>query len=310
MQTIIGSGGAIGTELAKYLPQYTDKIRLASRNPKQIIGNEEILSVNLLNSDETNRAVKDSEVVYLTVGLEYKATVWERDWPVIMNNVIESCKKYKAKLVFFDNIYMYDPNHLNGMDESTPMNPCSRKGIVRKMIFEKLMNEVKEGNLTALVARSADFYGPSIKNTSVLTQTVFDKLANGKSAQWFSSINKKHSFTYVPDAAKATAILGNSSDAYNEVWHLPTHNNPPTGLEWIEMIAKELNKPIKYRTVSKNMLKIIGFFVPTLKEFSEMNYQYDRDYVFVSDKFEEKFKFSPKDYSTGIKEVVNIDYLI
>lgn len=310
MQTILGSGGAIGTELVKYLQQYTDKIRLASRNPKQIIGNEEIISVNLLNSDETNRAVKDSDVVFLTVGLEYKTKIWERDWPVIMDNVIESCKKNNAKLVFFDNIYMYDSNHLNGMNESTPINPSSKKGIVRKSIFEKLMNEVEQGNLTALVARSADYYGPSIKNTSVLTQTVFDKLANGKSAQWLCDVNKKHSFTYVPDAAKATAILGNSSDAYNQVWHLPTYKNPPTGLEWIELIAQGLNKPIKYTAMSKRMVKFLGIFVPVLKELSEMNYQYDRDYVFVSDKFEKIFDFSPTDYRSGIREIIERDYRV
>ncbi|MCB0684622.1 MAG: hypothetical protein KDC32_27455, partial [Saprospiraceae bacterium] len=31
MQTILGAGGAIGIELAKALPQYTDRIRLVSR---------------------------------------------------------------------------------------------------------------------------------------------------------------------------------------------------------------------------------------------------------------------------------------
>jgi hypothetical protein len=37
--------------------------------------------------------------------------------------------------------------------------------------------------------------------------------------------NKKHSFIYTPDAAKATAILGNTPDAYNQVWHLPTDDH-------------------------------------------------------------------------------------
>ena len=36
MQTILGSTGVIGNELAKALPQYTNKIRLVSRNPKKL----------------------------------------------------------------------------------------------------------------------------------------------------------------------------------------------------------------------------------------------------------------------------------
>lgn len=35
MQTILGSGGAIGIELAKALKEFTNEIRLVSRNPKK-----------------------------------------------------------------------------------------------------------------------------------------------------------------------------------------------------------------------------------------------------------------------------------
>ena len=35
MQTILGANGTIGSVLAKELTNYTDKIRLVSRNPKK-----------------------------------------------------------------------------------------------------------------------------------------------------------------------------------------------------------------------------------------------------------------------------------
>ncbi len=66
-------------------------------------------------------------------------------------------------------------------------------------------------------------------------------MVKGKKADWFGSLDHKHSFTYTPDAAKATALLGNTTDAYNQVWHLPTAQNPYTGREWINNIAKQLN---------------------------------------------------------------------
>jgi len=37
MQTILGAGGVIGTELAKSLPQFTDRIRLVSRHPRKVM---------------------------------------------------------------------------------------------------------------------------------------------------------------------------------------------------------------------------------------------------------------------------------
>lgn len=308
MQTILGSGGPIGIELAKELPKFTDKVKLVSRHPEHVIGNEELVIANLLNMNAVDQAVQGSNVVYLTVGLKYNLKVWRNEWPIIMDNVIKSCIKNNSKLVFFDNIYMYDPNHLSKMVEETPQNPISEKGAVRKQISDKLLSEVKKGNLKALIARSADFYGPSIKNSSFLTETVLNKLAKNKKADWFGSVDKKHSFTFTPDAGKATALLGNTDKAFGQVWHLPTSKNPFTGNEWINYIAKELNAEAKVRVISKTMINVLGFFIPIMKELSEMFYQYDRDYVFNSDKFESIFDFKPTSYTDGINEIIHADY--
>jgi nucleoside-diphosphate-sugar epimerase len=308
MQTILGSGGAIGNELSKALLEFTDKIRLVSRNPQKFLGDEELISANLLDPEKTEKAIKGSAVVYLTAGLKYDQNIWAKEWPIIMKNVIDSCKKNNSKLVFFDNVYMYDPIYLHSMTEETPHNPVSKKGQVRKQLSDMLIAEVESGNLQALIARSADFYGPSIISNSMLNETVIKNLANNKTANWLGKVDKKHSFTYVPDAAKATAILGNSEDAYNQVWHLPTSPNPLTGKELISLIAQELVVSPKYREVSKNMVRFLGLFVPIMKELTELFYQNDRDYVFISNKFESKFNFTPKSYNEGIKNTISQDY--
>lgn len=304
MQTILGSGGAIGIELAKALPKYTNKIRLVSRNPSKVNPTDELFSADLLNPSEVENSIKGSSVVYVTVGFPYNLKVWRSSWPKLMDNVIEACKKQDSKLVFFDNIYMYHPNFLNGMTEETPVLPSSNKGKVRAEIATKLLEEVGRGTLTALIARSADFYGPDIQNTSVLTETVFKPLSLGKKASWMSSVDYKHSYTYTPDAGRATALLGNSEDAFNQVWHLPTAANPMTGKEWIEAIASEMGVKPRYQVASKLIVKAMGLFVPVMREMPEMMYQYDRDYVFSSAKFEKRFDFKPVPYVEGIKEIV------
>lgn len=308
MQTILGSGGAIGIELAKALKEFTSEIKLVSRNPKKINTTDELMSADLLNVADVRKAVQGSSVVYVTVGFPYSVKVWKENWPKLILNVIKACKEHNCKLVFFDNIYMYDSNHLNGMTEETLINPPSKKGKIRTEIAKMIMDEVREGKLTALIARSADFYGPKIQNTSMLTETVFNPLSNGKKANWMSSVNFKHSFTYTPDAGKATALLGNTEDAYNQVWHLPTAANPFTGKEWIEAIAKEIGVKPKYQAAPKFLVGIIGLFVPIMREMVEMMYQYDRDYVFDSSKFEKQFNFKPTPYKDGISRIVQNDY--
>ncbi|MCK0192424.1 NAD(P)H-binding protein [Arenibacter sp. F20364] len=308
MQTILGSGGTIGTELAKALTAYTNEIRLVSRNPKKVNETDQLLAADLSDRKKVFEAVQGSSVVYVTVGFPYNLKIWQQNWPKFIKNVIDACIENNSKLVFFDNIYMYDPNYLNGMDEETPINPSSKKGKVRAEIAAMIMDKVIEGQLEALIARSADFYGPSIKNSSMLTETVFKPLSTGKKANWMASIDHKHSFTYTPDAGKATAILGNSDKAYNQVWHLPTAKNPYTGIEWITAIANEMGVKPRYQIASRLIVKILGFFAPVMREMPEMMYQYDRDYVFNSDKFDSQFNFKTTPYLEGIKEIIKSDY--
>ena len=308
MQTILGGGGPIGLELARILPDYTERVRIVGRNPEKVIPENEVFVANLLDSEAVRDAVAGSDVAYLSVGLPYKASVWEAQWPKVMRNTIEACRASGSKLVFFDNIYMYDREHLSPMDENTPVRPTTRKGAVRAMIADMLMEAVQKDQVHALIARCADFYGPGRQKNSVLTQTVFERLASGKSAQWLLSVDHVHSFTYTPDASLATAMLGNTDDAYGQVWHLPTTEKPPTGKEWIEMIAEELEAKPRVQVASNFMMSTVGLFSPTLREVKEMAYQYDRDYDFRSDKFNRRFDFTPTTYRQGIKAVVAADY--
>ena len=302
MQTILGSGGIIANHIAKTLPEYTNNIRLVSRNPKAVTGKEELVSADLTSADQVMSAVKGSEVVYLTAGLQYNIKIWHEQWPKLMKNVIDACKENSAKLVFFDNVYMYG-KVVGPMTEETPFNPCSRKGEVRAKTATMILDEVSKGSLIALIARAADFYGPETY-TSFLNMMVFENMKKGKEAQLMISKNLKHSFTYTPDAGKATALLGNTPSAYNQTWHLPTDSNALTGQQIVEMAAKELNVKPKITVLPKLMIQLAGLFNPIIKESVEMLYQYDSEYIFDSGKFDKAFKFDKILYPEGIRNSV------
>jgi nucleoside-diphosphate-sugar epimerase len=300
MQTILGSSGIIGIEVAKELHRsYTKDIRLVSRDPKKVNPTDQLFKADLLDRDQVMEAVKGSEIVYLTVGIQYSAKIWSEQWPVIMRNVIDACKEHKAKLVFFDNVYSY--GKVEGrMTEETPYNPCSKKGTIRLKVINMMMDEVRKGKLQALIARAADFYGPDTP-LSFVNVMVFQNVAKGKKAQWMVNVNKNHSFTYTPDAGKATAILGNTPSAYNQVWHLPTDRNVLTGKDFMDLTAKAFKVKPGYMVLQKWMVRIAGLFNPIIKESVEMLYQSEFDYEFDSSKFEKAFGFKPTTYEVGIK---------
>lgn len=308
MQTILGSGGAIGIELSKALKLYTDDIRLVSRNPKKVNETDELFPANLVNPMELRSALKGSTIVYVTVGFPYSHKIWKQNWPTFIENLLKICETEGCKLVFFDNVYMYDKNNLNPMTENSIMNPPSKKGKIREQLAQMIIDKIHGGNLKALIARSADFYGPSIDNSSILTEMVFKPLSKDKKANWMMNDMVLHSFTYTLDAGKATALLGNTEKAYGHIWHLPTAPNPLTGKEWVHAVAKQMGKKPQYRIISKFMVRLIGLFTPVMKESVEMLYQYDRHYVFDSSRFEKEFNCPPTSYADGIKEIVDTDY--
>ncbi len=192
MHTILGAGGAIGLELVKELAQRGQQVRLVGRNPVLVPGAAEAVSADISELDQTIRAVLGSTFVYLLVGLKYETKVWRELWPRIMRNAIEPCKIAKSKLVFFDNVYMY--GRVTGrMTEECPFNPCSKKGEIRAWIATMLLDEIKAGRLSAMIVRSADFYGPNAR-TSVANMLVFDKFAKRSKAACLVSDSLPHSY--------------------------------------------------------------------------------------------------------------------
>ena len=65
MQTVLGSNGQIGQEVAKELYRnYTKEIRLVGRHPKKIHATDQLVSADLLDFEQTK---KRSKVVRLFI---------------------------------------------------------------------------------------------------------------------------------------------------------------------------------------------------------------------------------------------------
>lgn len=298
MITILGAGGPIGDELAKILTAGGQPFRLVSRSPKPLAGGE-VFAADLTDREQTIRAVAGSSVVHLLVGLKYDLGVWQDLWPRIMANTIEACKRAQAKLIFFDNVYMY--GKVDGaMTEETPYAPCSKKGEIRAKIATTLMNEVKTGSLSAMIARAADFYGPDTEH-GVPNVLVLEPFAKRKTASWLVNAAVPHSMTFTPDAARGVAMLAERESAWNQIWHLPTAPDPPTGKDFIETAAKEFGVSPKFRVLSRPMLRVAGWFKPLIGESYEMLYQSDSPYLFDSTKFAQEFGFAGTHYAEGIR---------
>jgi nucleoside-diphosphate-sugar epimerase len=252
-----------------------------------------------LNYQQTEKAVAGSDVVYLLAGLKYDTKIWQEQWPKVMRNAIDACKKHNSKLVFFDNVYAYGFTQ-GAMTEETPFKPNSKKGEVRARIATMLLDEIKQHNIQGMIVRSADFYGPGAL-LSLTYNTVTSRLKAGKSPQWIGDPKTVHTFTYTPDAGKTVAVLANSPAAFNQTWHALTSKKIITGEEYVRIACKTIGQPYKGITsMPKFGVRILGLFVPVLREFVEMMYQFENDYIFDSSKAEQFIGITATSYEEGI----------
>lgn len=300
VHTLLGANGTIAEALLPILQANRETIRLVSRHPKPVAGAQTV-AADALNRQDVLRAVEGSDIVYLLIGIPYDYRVWQRDWPVIMDNVIAACRATGAKLIFFDDVYMY--GRVRGrMTEETPYQPISRKGAVRAGVARTLLRAMEAGQIQAVIARAVDFYGPGVRDKSAPGVWVFSNLKKGNRAQWPINADVPRSFNYVPDAAQSLYVLATHPEAFGQVWHLPSAQPALTGRQFVQVASRYMNGSEKVLVVPKWVLKVIGWFNPFMREAYEMNYQDEFPFVFDSSKFERAFTFEPTPYEAGIRE--------
>lgn len=303
MQTILGAGGSAGKEITKELSNFIKDIRVVSRNPKKVNETDHLMKADLTDTAQLDKAVEGSEIVYVTIAFPYNIKVWRELWPKFMRDLIGSCSKHKCKIVFIDNVYMYDPKYLSDMTEETPINPISEKGKARAEVARMLVDAVEKNKVEAIIARAPDFYGPGVIG-SMLYQSVHLNLFKDKSPQWLGKLDVIHNFIFNKDIGKAVALLGNTPDAYNQIWHLPTTDQKLTNRQWIEQMMKAMNKQKKIQTIPDWMVSVLEIFIPILRELKDVGYQFKQDYFFNSSKFNKRFNFTAISPEEGIRKMV------
>lgn len=304
MQTILGSNGPIGQELAKELyANYTQDLRLVSRNPRKVNASDELVAANLLNYYETKTAIKGSEIVYFTVGLPMDSAMWEAQFITILKNVIQACEDEQSKLVFFDNTYMY-PKDARPQTEETPFNPVGRKSVVRAKLADLLLTEMASGKLTAVICRAPEFYGPN-RTKSITNTLIFNNLKANKTLKVPVSKTTLRTLIWTPDASRAMALIGNTPDAYGQTWHLPCDESL-TYQDLINLAQQITGKNYPSSTIKMWAFRLGAPFNKYLRELQELLPRYQVDNLFVSDKFKQRFpEFKITSFKEGITQILN-----
>lgn len=303
MQTILGASGQIARELARELAHsFSTELRLVSRNPHKVTNSDTLISADLLDGSQTLDAVKGSRIVYFAAGLPPDSSLWEEQFPVMLQNALNATRQAGARFVYFDNTYMY-PQDSRRQTEDTPFQPSGRKGRVRAMMAKMVLEEMQRGDIPVLIGRAPEFYGPG-KTQSFTNALVLDRLKAGKKPLVPLRDDTLRTLIWTPDASRALALLGNTPDAYGQTWHLPCCEERITYAQFVSLACRVFGKEPSWSVLRKFSLYIAGMFSKGPRELRELLPRYETDNLFDSSKFKMHFPdFRITSYRQGLESI-------
>lgn len=294
---VVFGTGPVGLAVTDELLQRGRRVRMVNRSGRASVPDGvEVAGGDATDEAFTREASAGASIVYFALNPPY--TQWPELFPPLQAGVIEGAASAGAKLVAMENLYMYGPTDGRPLTEDLPYAANTRKGTVRAMMSQELMEAHTSGRVRVAIGRASDFFGPRVL-TSAAGEQVFGRAVQGKSAQVAGDPDQPHTYTYAPDIGKGLVVLGEREEALGQAWHLPSPETLTTR-EFVEMIFEEVGKPARVQAAPKILLRAIGLFNPAIRETIEMLYEFEEPFVVDHSKFEQAFG----EHATPLKEAI------
>ncbi|MBL8776292.1 MAG: NAD-dependent epimerase/dehydratase family protein [Acidimicrobiales bacterium] len=219
-------------------------------------------------------AVAGADVVFQCAQPEYHR--WPEEFPALQAGIVDAAAAAGALLVVAENLYGYGP-HDGPLTEGLPLAATTRKGAVRARMWRDLEAAHEAGRLRVVAGRASDFFGPGVEGSAV-GERFFGPLAAGKAAEIAGDPDRLHTYTYVGDFGEALVRLSETPATWGRAWHVP---NAPTGTTrtLAEQAALLAGTTPRLRTFARWQLRLVGLFVPPVRETVEMLYEFEHDFV-------------------------------
>ena len=300
---VVFGTGPLGLAVMRELRSRGKHVRMVNRSSRVRFEKDlqtQVGGIDAADAAQSREACEGAAVVYHCVGLPYPR--WT-EFPSIAAGIVAGASSAGAKLVYADNLYSYGA--VDGpMTEDLPLNAETKKGRIRAGIAQSLMNVHNTGKLRVAIGRGSDFFGPFATDAAMMGSRVFGRALAGKSAQVIGDPARLHTFTYIDDFGKALVTLGERDDALGKAWHVPSA--PATSTRsFVEKVYGELGKPAKLSAAPRFVISLMGRFDENIRELREMLYQFERDFVMDSNRFEATFGTRPTPLDESIRRTLD-----
>lgn len=300
---VVFGTGPLGLAVMRELRRHGRRVRMINRSSRVKFTKDpktEVGGANAADPAQAREVCEGAAVVYHCVGLPYQR--WP-EFPAIAAGIVEGAAATGAKLVYGDNLYLY--GSVDGaITEERQYAATTKKGCIRAAISRSLLDAHQAGKLRVAIGRGSDFFGPFATDAAMMGSRVFGRALAGKSAQVVGDPDRLHTYTFIDDFGKALAVLGERDEALGKAWHVPSAPAMTTR-HFVEAIYRALGKPAKLSSAPRLAIRLAGLFDANMKELFEMLYQFERDFVMDSSRFEKTFGRSATPPGEAIRQTLD-----
>lgn len=283
LHVIFGTGPLGRSVMRALLEMGATNIRMVNRSGKrgEIPAQVEVVSSDAYDVEQVVQVTDNATVVYQCAQPGY--TQWPQQFPPLQRAILTGTARNGAKLIIGDNLYMYGDTDGQPIHEALPYKPHGHKGRTRAQMATEALTAHEKGEIALALLRGSDFYGEGVRD-SIMGEMAIGHAVAGKTAQFFGNIDLPHTQTYIGDFGKAMVLVGQRDDALGQVWHVP--NAPAvTSREFMQIVEEELGQPVKLSVMPGLMFELVSRLHPTLREFREMRYEFEKPFTVDSSKF-------------------------
>ncbi|MFJ4777626.1 NAD-dependent epimerase/dehydratase family protein [Streptomyces sp. NPDC088762] len=301
LHIVIGFGPA-GAATARLLAEQGHSVRVITTSGRSPEPGIEHLALDARDSERLTEAARDAAAIHSCAAPPYHR--WAAQWPPLAASLCTAAEATGAVLVMLGNLYGYGP--VGGpMTEDLPLAATGTKGRVRAEVWERARTLHEQGRLKAVEVRASDFFGPGVTDGGHLAGRVVPALLRGKPVSTLGDPDAPHSWTYLPDVAKALVEVAAEERAWGRAWHVPTE--PALSVrEMVDRLAAQAGTgPVAVRGLPPAVLGVGSLFSPLLRELKEIRYQFDRPFVVDSSAYEAAFAVRATPVDEQVKETVD-----
>ncbi|HWQ39559.1 MAG TPA: NAD-dependent epimerase/dehydratase family protein [Burkholderiales bacterium] len=260
----------------------------------------EVGGIDAADPAQAREVCQGAACVYHCIGLPYAE--WDR-LPAIAAGILDGAASAGAPLIYGDNLYMYGP--VAGlMHEDLPAAAGTRKGRIRAQVADCLLEAHRAGRIRAAIGRASDFFGPHATDNAMMGSRVFGAALARRTARVIGNPDALHSYTYLEDFAGALVAMGERVEALGSVWHVPTAPAVTTR-EFVHKVYRAAGARPKLMAAGRRLLSVAALLDSQLKELGEMLYQFERDFVLDSTRFEKTFGIAPTPLDDSIRATLD-----